>query len=240
MRAARIIGAAVAMSGLLTTASSATSPNYTFTTIDAPGASGEGTVANGINNNAEIVGYFPDNTGAIHGFIYTNGVFSQIDVPGAAFTEAFDINNIGQIVGAFFPETPGPLTASSSALAASSSSTCPARSTPTPKASTTVGRSSVTSLAAELTTASFIVMVSSIKSTCPAQSKRKLGASTTVDRSSENFLMTTSFSTASYTAAEASRFSTCPARGLLRCIGLTKQNRSSAVFSRRHLTVLSI
>ncbi len=107
MRAARIIGAAVAMSGLLTTASSATSPNYTFTTIDAPGASGEGTVANGINNNAEIVGYFPDNTGAIHGFIYTNGVFSQIDVPGAAFTEAFDINNIGQIVGAFFPESTG-------------------------------------------------------------------------------------------------------------------------------------
>ena len=84
MRPTTMIAAAMAISGLLAAASPANSANYTFTTIDAPGASGEGTVANGINNNAQIVGYFPDNAGAIHGFVYTNGVFSQIDVPGAA------------------------------------------------------------------------------------------------------------------------------------------------------------
>jgi probable HAF family extracellular repeat protein len=97
------IVAMMAISGLLATASPAVCANYAFTTIDAPGASGEGTVVVGINSKSQIVGYFPDNTGAFHGFLYTNGSFIQINVPGAAFTEAYGINNKGQIVGAFFP-----------------------------------------------------------------------------------------------------------------------------------------
>jgi PEP-CTERM motif len=36
-----------------------------------------------------------------HGFLLQNGVFTQIDFPGAVYTEAGDSNNRGQFVGLF-------------------------------------------------------------------------------------------------------------------------------------------
>ena len=42
------------------------------------------------------------NRPAGHGFLYVNGTFSTIDVPGSSFTEANGINNAGHIVGRFF------------------------------------------------------------------------------------------------------------------------------------------
>jgi len=47
--------------------SSATASNYTFTTIDVPGAA-YGTEPYAINNAGEIVGYYGDATGAAQGF----------------------------------------------------------------------------------------------------------------------------------------------------------------------------
>jgi probable HAF family extracellular repeat protein len=74
--------------------------NGVFTTINVPGANSGTTVAEGINDSGQIVGFF--NTGSIrHGFLDTNGVFSAIDFPGATFTEASGINSTGQIVGLF-------------------------------------------------------------------------------------------------------------------------------------------
>jgi probable HAF family extracellular repeat protein len=50
----------------------------------------------------QIVGFFNDATGGTHGFLTTDGTtFTIIDVPNATSTQAFGINNSGQIVGYF-------------------------------------------------------------------------------------------------------------------------------------------
>jgi probable HAF family extracellular repeat protein len=74
---------------------------YSFTTIDAPGATG-GTQASGINNSGQIVGIFEDATG-IHGFVDTGGSFTTIDVVllGTPVIFPFGINDSSQIVGRF-------------------------------------------------------------------------------------------------------------------------------------------
>src|SRR6516225_8913297 len=66
---------------------------YTFTTIDVPGA--RETFPNGINDAGQIVGYYYG-----HGFLLdVDGSYTTIDVPGAHGTYAFGINASGQIVG---------------------------------------------------------------------------------------------------------------------------------------------
>jgi probable HAF family extracellular repeat protein len=72
-----------------------------FTQIDVPGAVGY-TLIHDINNMGQIVGDFSDGTNT-HGFLNTDGNFTQIDPPGggAVLTNAFGINNAGQIVGFF-------------------------------------------------------------------------------------------------------------------------------------------
>jgi probable HAF family extracellular repeat protein len=86
-----------------------------FTQLDDPNA-GEsfsnffsGTTVTAINDNGEIVGYYADVNNNIHGFIYQNGVFTDLDAPNAsqfdpnnpfpAGTFPGGINNEGQIVG---------------------------------------------------------------------------------------------------------------------------------------------
>jgi probable HAF family extracellular repeat protein len=66
------------------------------TTLDVPEASSF-TEANGINDAGHIVGTFQDV--ATSGFLYVNGTFSNIDVPGAYRTFAQDINNAEHVVG---------------------------------------------------------------------------------------------------------------------------------------------
>src|SRR6516164_5589711 len=43
-----------------------------------------------------------DFTPGTHGFLYSGGSFTQIDVPGADIPNARGINNAGQIVGDFY------------------------------------------------------------------------------------------------------------------------------------------
>lgn len=81
----------------------------TFTTIDPPAGHGSG--ANGINRNGDIVGsyaqniLFSPNTAATngngHGFLLRNGVFTTIDFPGATYTEAWKIDDAGNIIGRY-------------------------------------------------------------------------------------------------------------------------------------------
>src|SRR5262249_25707616 len=54
----------------------------------------------GINDFGQIVGFYNDDSDITHGFLYQNGHFATIDVPGSLITETFRINNRGQIVGA--------------------------------------------------------------------------------------------------------------------------------------------
>ncbi len=78
------------------------------TSIDYPGAGT--TAAYGINDSGVIVGGFCTSTvtcpndlfnGASHAFMNANGVFTQLDFPGADETTAFGINNAGAIVGVY-------------------------------------------------------------------------------------------------------------------------------------------
>jgi probable HAF family extracellular repeat protein len=75
-------------------------PDGSVVTIDPP-ASGGYTEANGINNSGTIVGRYFGNSGDLHGFQFSNGNYSTIDVPGATGTSVFGINNLGDIVGAY-------------------------------------------------------------------------------------------------------------------------------------------
>jgi probable HAF family extracellular repeat protein len=57
------------------------------------------TQATGINGRGQIVGFFTDSSGVIHGFLDTNGSITAISVPGSLSTVAQSINDLGQIVG---------------------------------------------------------------------------------------------------------------------------------------------
>src|SRR5262249_38909232 len=46
----------------------------------------------------QIVGEYTDSNG-VHGFLYSDGVYTTIDDPLGNYTVAFGINNKGQIVG---------------------------------------------------------------------------------------------------------------------------------------------
>jgi hypothetical protein len=82
------------------------------TTLDVPGADvsgdGNGTFGSGINNHGAVAGFYIDATSAQihHGFIWSHGTFAIMDVPLGAFplatgTELYDINNHGDVAGAF-------------------------------------------------------------------------------------------------------------------------------------------
>jgi uncharacterized membrane protein len=68
----------------------------TFTAIDVPG--GQSTIAYGINDKEQIVGYYSQN--GVHGYLYDHGTFTTIDEPQSnTNTLAIGINDKGQIVG---------------------------------------------------------------------------------------------------------------------------------------------
>jgi probable HAF family extracellular repeat protein len=96
--------AVLSLSVLLSTVVAAQDAEYTFTTVDVPGA--VTTEARGINDTGQIVGWFIDATPP-HGFVADGVTFTPIDVPGASQTQAFGINDTGQIVGRFSDTTGG-------------------------------------------------------------------------------------------------------------------------------------
>lgn len=51
-------------------------------------------IPSGINNRGDIVG-----SQGTHGFLFSEGLFTSIEVPGSRFTDVRGINNHGQIVG---------------------------------------------------------------------------------------------------------------------------------------------
>lgn len=68
-----------------------------FTTLDYyPGGH---TWALGVNYRGDVAGAFGTQIPPEHGFIAVNGAATQIDVPGAVFTEAFGVAADGSVVG---------------------------------------------------------------------------------------------------------------------------------------------
>jgi uncharacterized membrane protein len=81
-----------------------------FVDIAVPGAAVTGPFK--INDRRQVVGIYldadvmpkPDGTlppGALHGFLWDDGDFTTIDVPGAAATTVLGINDRGQMVGSY-------------------------------------------------------------------------------------------------------------------------------------------
>jgi len=77
-----------------------------FTTVDDPNGI-RSTYPVGINDAAQIAGFYVDAHGKYHGFLDTGGSFTTIDDPSATYatypygTLAFGINDAGQIVGVY-------------------------------------------------------------------------------------------------------------------------------------------
>lgn len=76
-----------------------TERSFSFTTLEAPDG-GSISLVSGINAAGDIVGTVVDATGR-HGFLLSGGVFTTIDFPGAAVTEARGIGPGGDIVGTY-------------------------------------------------------------------------------------------------------------------------------------------
>ena len=84
------------------------SSRYDFITLDYPGSPDYpgSNFPLGINNKREVVGFFTDNMGVAHGYLWKKGKFTTIDHPGAplvAFggTFAGGINDRGDIAGLY-------------------------------------------------------------------------------------------------------------------------------------------
>jgi probable HAF family extracellular repeat protein len=67
--------------------------------FNVPGALN--TRATGINDHGDIAGRYWTDASAIHGFVYTDGVFNTLDIPGAEIVRVTGINNARQIVGLY-------------------------------------------------------------------------------------------------------------------------------------------
>jgi uncharacterized membrane protein len=52
----------------------------------------------GINNAGHITGSYADANGTKHGFLLQRGRYARIDAPGRSDTDAWGINDRGQIV----------------------------------------------------------------------------------------------------------------------------------------------
>jgi YVTN family beta-propeller protein len=73
--------------------------NYTFKTLDYPGA--VKTEVHQINENGYAVGFYVDAATVQHGFLYHKGHFLNYDFPGANSTQLNDINSSNLAVGSF-------------------------------------------------------------------------------------------------------------------------------------------
>jgi probable HAF family extracellular repeat protein len=90
--------------------------NGIYTTLDDPLASSppnssvmeNGTVALGINDHDQIVGYYYDSNNHANGFLYSNGKYTTLDDPlganGTNGTFLTGINDKGQIVGYYYDQ----------------------------------------------------------------------------------------------------------------------------------------
>jgi hypothetical protein len=91
-------GPKVVMNGTGTMADPQSSPHiYKFATTDYPGASSSQTTGNA---NGMAVGIFSYGSGS-QSFIYKDGVYSTLTVPGSTLVVPYDVNSLGQIVGGY-------------------------------------------------------------------------------------------------------------------------------------------
>jgi probable HAF family extracellular repeat protein len=79
-------------------------PEYAFSSMDAPAELGAFTSAYGINNAGVIVGNYVSVDSTLDGFVFQNGRFTPVVVPGVTSDDRGalnDVNDRGQAVGGF-------------------------------------------------------------------------------------------------------------------------------------------
>ncbi len=70
-----------------------------ISTIDYPDA--VFTIANGINSQGDIVGWYTDVAGKTHGFFFGRHGFVSIDYPQATYTDTWAVNPAGDMAGSY-------------------------------------------------------------------------------------------------------------------------------------------
>lgn len=74
------------------------------TNIKPPGALPYTIQTGGLSNAGEVSGSYSDSIG-LHGFVFDNGIYTTIDVPGAISTVATGVNVAGDVVGTYTDST---------------------------------------------------------------------------------------------------------------------------------------
>ena len=83
-----------------------TTTTYSYTIIGPPGSTY--TIANGINDKGQVVGFYQGSDGQDHSFVYSGGTYTTIDPSANSFGSfAKGINDKGQIVG-FYEDSTNP------------------------------------------------------------------------------------------------------------------------------------
>jgi hypothetical protein len=82
-------------------------PTGHFTYINDPNAGAvpnldEGTIGSDINDNNDVVGTYVDSEGVYHGFLYYDGRYTTVDVPGATDTIVDGANDLGVMIGNYY------------------------------------------------------------------------------------------------------------------------------------------
>lgn len=77
----------------------------TFGDVNVPSAVQQ--ASSGVNDSGEIVGYYSDASGTVHGYMQSGGALTIINVPftGATGTNTYGIDNSGEIVGSWSDAT---------------------------------------------------------------------------------------------------------------------------------------
>ena len=93
--------------GNLTTSISFVDTRGKFTSFEDPAAASMQTAALSINTVNFIAGFFDDAAGGEHGFIRSpNAQFQNFDFPAGDFTDAYKLNDLGQVVGQYATNFP--------------------------------------------------------------------------------------------------------------------------------------
>jgi probable HAF family extracellular repeat protein len=65
------------------------------------GKGGPSSTVTGVNETGQFSGFFTDTSGQMHGLFGDQGNLVRLDFPGATATQAFGLNNNGQVVGSY-------------------------------------------------------------------------------------------------------------------------------------------
>jgi len=73
--------------------------DYNFITLDVYGSTNA--VADGINDDGLVSGYYEDSSSVYHGFVWRDGVLTKVDHPGAGYTKLYSLNNRDVVIGLY-------------------------------------------------------------------------------------------------------------------------------------------